>query len=206
MAHRYRIVHASDGDITDPRDLTRNLEEVAAEVNGRIDRDNIVEQGITTAMIKGAAFNQFRQDSFANGAADVELNKDTLAYQRTGNNGNRLGKITIDLDVAMEIRAFWSAEWTWDYSTPSLSSGDIKNNNNNLRFTLQIDGVEVSRIHRRNALNRTFCGFMVGVQQLPAGQHTIEVLGRLWDERYDDTATMVCTVLTRELLMWGRRR
>ena len=58
MAFRYRQKYFEDGDIVEPRDWIANMAEYADEFNGFLDRDNLPNDAISSAMMTSGACNE----------------------------------------------------------------------------------------------------------------------------------------------------
>ena len=57
MAWRYAEEHVQDGDVVTPHEINSNVSAIVQEVNGRLDRDNLMAASIDTAKLKVGATN-----------------------------------------------------------------------------------------------------------------------------------------------------
>jgi len=219
MAHKFYQRYVQANDITDPRDWNLNQQDLIEEWNGRLDRDNIDQSVVTTAMIKGNAFSVIRNDSYAEGAADVVLEGGTTAW-RTGDGTNTIGRIEVEFSSSVMIRAWWSAYWEWvefDYIVQGGSGATLVTAVAIARFRITIDGIEVSRIHKTHHLRTFHSGYCVGSLQVDAGKHIIEVQAKMF--RLPDNAAIGTSVdfplggdvkelhiKARDLVIWARRQ
>lgn len=185
MANRYRQVYFEDGDVLDPRDWTRNMAELAAEFNGRLDRDNLDELSVATGRIIPGSFTVVENDERT---AVVTLGGTTTVWQD-------IDSLTIECQVDSVVEAEWGGSIRWEIGANEFQ---------NAGFRVLIAGMESGRSPRYNGIRQWEAPFVLGEASVPAGSHLVVVQSRLYNS--DQPTSYDLNIDFGELIAVARQR
>lgn len=174
MGQRYRMGYQENGDIIDPSFWVQDNNELAGEVNGGIDRDNLPSATIAQDEIVAGAFTTVTLYGSSTGyAPDIT----TATWQGgTGNNASGIFYITMEecevdcvIDVHVAINWTWSGAGVASYNAAQPWEADA------IEFRLLIDGVEVCVAGPFEDVHDRYATFLTGQLVVTAGFRTIAV-------------------------------
>lgn len=216
MGQRYRFGFQEEGDVLDPTFWVYDNNEMGAEFNGYLDRDNIDRATILQAEIVEDQFTTI--DRYT---SDVAFTPDRQAISWQGGGGNDADglfrkEITCAADCVLSVEAHLT--WRWDDAAWSmLSSGAVSPGEtstfrtNCLRFRLTVDGVDVCRTGFFDDTHRYYGTYLVGATVVTSGTHVVtlevEATRRLWETLaiYNNNSGDV-SINTRQLLVIQEKR
>lgn len=102
MSLRYRVERAEEGAIVDPSPTNLNENELAAEINGHLDRHNLVAGGVGASSINVGTFTTLGSDW---STTDFTVDATTTAPQT-------VHSVTFSVTQDCQIEVDWSATWT----------------------------------------------------------------------------------------------
>lgn len=126
MSLRFRVERAEEGAVADPSPTNLNENELAAEINGYLDRHNLIAQGVGAASINVGTFTTLGSDF---SVADLVLDLTTTAPQTVHD-------VTITVTQDCQIEVDWSGTWTTTVTSTPLADCCI--------FDLSINGRSVA--------------------------------------------------------------
>jgi len=167
MAFRYRQATPVTSDIIDPEDWNENVREIVGEFNGHLDRDNIPEQVITTAMCNPNTFHSVKSDSVFTQLLSAETQ-----------NWVKVNRIEFQTNFDGVVTCEWNGYWIFSDIKNQISSSDA----NVVSVRIIVNGNEIARMHRSPDSATQDSGYCVGAIDVPAGYLRIETEAKL--ERY----------------------
>ena len=204
MAFRYRQKYFEDGDIVEPRDWVANMAEYADEFNGFLDRDNLPNGAISSAMLNSESCNSIQKSRTT---TTTTLSGDDTGWKSTDGT-TKYGEVSFTTKVDSLVFVEWSGTWNWEttlsYGSLSSSAGD----NNVLQFKIVVDGIEVARLPLSAARRFYDSGYMCGVLPVPAGNHKVQLFARQWlyGTASSSPSSIDAELNQRELIVWARKR
>jgi hypothetical protein len=197
MAFTYRIRRVEANQTLDPRDWNMNMALFAAEMNGRLDRDNIPESAITGDHILAETFTLVDSDTRT---TDITIPGGDMGWQ-DGDGTNAINSIDFTAVVDSMVDVWWGCTYSWD-AISSWPVGTADAQYLMADFRLVVDGVELdcSPGHSMMRLAETIT--LVGTGVVGPGPHTVKVQVRTYYEgegALDTTDTL--TVHVSELIL-----
>jgi hypothetical protein len=178
MAFRYRQNTPQTGDIVDPEDWNENVREMISEFNGHLDRDNIPEQSITTAMCSANIFHTVRSD-FTDRQVLSKKTQDYVVINRIEFNSQYDGVVICE----------WSGNWEFGAVENNVTSST---NANIISVRIIVNGIEACEIFRSPDWATKDCGYVSGALSYPAGIVRIESEAKIQNMR-DNFVLKNCT-------------
>ena len=177
------------------------MAEYADEFNGFLDRDNLPNDAISSAMMTSGACNEI---NYARSTTSSTISGEDTGWRKTDGTTN-YG--SIDFTTKVDSLAFveWSGSWSWalNYASPSSGAGPKYC----VQYKVVINGIEVARIPLSGAYKIYDSGYMCGVLPLPPGNHKVQLFARQWINNDSPSPTLVDAELGyRELIVWARKR
>ena len=192
MGFKYKKFEIRTGEVIEPNRIRENMQTLAHEINGSLDRENLPEGGITSDMIKAETFNDI---AFENVVSSTGTS--------LGNQDNRFEELmTKELDVPVDcvVIAHFGAYWAWhatqfasgNYAIDTVSglSGlgqDFEVNhkfdkgyyfeaqNHFIDYRLKINGETVSNAPRYPFMRQNQSTYLTGSLQCVAGKIKVSV-------------------------------
>lgn len=152
------------GTTTDPRELLGNVFELAREINGYVDRDNVGENVITAAKVATGTFNTTGMTEFDFGTTDTIDPGETGVWKEL----DSLTTTVTTEDGRLHVDAFFK------YGRTTL----VANQQDTLETRLLIDGNVVDESGWISAFITEGSVYLVGSAPVSAGSHTISVQWR----------------------------
>lgn len=207
MTMRYRQAYPKTDESLDVRDWNYNMQEIASEFNGYLDRDNVPQNVIDLSMIDFGTFNKIYVDAYDSTVNNVSLDSNSTAWQSDDGTDN-IGQRT--------ILAPCDALLICEFSCYVETSGTVADEF--VRFRIVVDGqtVAVNGFSVMHSLSKQPF-FIAGAIPVLAGTRVVKVQAQLG--KIDSASTRNClqlqtragsgitvTVKARELVVIERRR
>ena len=167
MGLRYRQTYTEDGDILDGLGWVLDNAELAGEMNGSLDRDNLPAETIARAEIEDAAFTEVLYLSTTN---PYGPSMSSVEWQGGGN-----GLFYLSFDASEDCVATVEMYLTWlwgDISTYSYDIATLAADTLQVRFTLDGQVLALSERHDDARYNDHMS--LVGIAVLNAGTHVLQ--------------------------------
>lgn len=216
MGLRYRQTYYENGDIVDPTGWVLDNNELAGEVNGSLDRDNIPASTIVQAEIVGISANGGPFTSIFYRWSDTAYapTYTTTAWQGgTGNGVNGIFSYTVTADEDCVLVVEMDTEW----ATGAFHGGgpvDWPRISDTMQLRITVDGIVIAQsgylpiLHLKQIAYATY---LIGSGVVVAGDHDIRVEVQVAQRAsIDDTIQVPCqtemTFLTRNLCVTQEKR
>ena len=234
MAFKYKKIEVRSGEVVEPTRIKKNMQTLAHEVNGLLDRDNLPEKGIDTETIVADSFNLVKTQSAGSGTV----------ISTEGRSPEFFKVITENFEVPVDcvVMAHWGCWWEWTgdnfqnvqrlaspssgstappaSSTPStLQSGfelggfEHENYYHSQEifadFRLLINEEEVCQTFSYPFVRQKQGGYMMGSLQVSAGQVRVSVEAKLLRDnlgQIESSEHMYFTIKDRNLITIAKKR
>jgi len=192
MGQRYRHNYQETGDIIDPLFWVLDNNEMAGEVNGGMDRDNLAQADIAQAEIVNDAFTALE----ALGSATGYTPETTITSWQGGTGNDAAGIFNITtvecpVDCLLDVRVTLTWQWAgpnWSWSATYPVEADT------IEFRLMIDGIEVGRAGPFEDAHDRYATYLMGQRVVTAGFRVISVECLVARRRYEGLSiTGPCT-------------
>ena len=188
MGFKYKKHEFREGEVIEPHRIRENMQTLAHEINGKLDRENLPLDGIITEMIDDQSFNQIV--TFTE-TASKSLSDSTVSFQEI-----ILQEIEVPVDGLVMAHFGCTFEWVMGDATlaDSRASGssadyadgivtqdsyaDLKEHS--LDFRLRINGEDVSESTRFSFVRQRNSVFLSGCLPSAAGQVSVSADVRLF--------------------------
>jgi hypothetical protein len=209
VGQRYRHNYQETGDIIDPSFFVLDNNELAGEVNGSMDRDNLPASTIAQNEIVAGAFTTVTAyGSETSFAPDITI---TGWQGGTANNAFGIFYITTEeceVDCVVDVHV--SLAWRWANAAASFNAA-YPWEADTIEFRLLVDGIEVCRAGPFEDVHDRYATFLMGQLVVTAGFRTIAVeclAARRQYEGLDITAgcTDQPTITSRRMIVIQERR
>lgn len=187
MGFKYKHFEVRSGEVVEPSRIRKNMQTLAHEINGNLDRENLPEKCIDSEVIPFNTFNKVKT-SFATS---------TFSMQNKPIQFVELMTITLDVPVDCVIIAHFGCSFAWFSSDDTLlhaasSGADLLWNSFQFDyidyaevfehfadFRLTINGEDVCKTLRYPFLRQKQSAYLTGVLQVVAGQVVVSVEAKL---------------------------
>lgn len=167
MAHREPLQALETGVVLDPRDVMQNFNELAREINGNIDRDNLQTGAVTGSKLESEGVVMV----FDNPQEGSPLH--TIAVGSTGQWENITGMSVTDTVDDGEIIVDADVNYEWAGATQS---------NQKCQFRTLVNGVQIAETGWGHTNRLKTVHSMTGSWPVVAGSVTVQVQGRAWND------------------------
>lgn len=226
MGQRYRFSFNENGDVLDPSSWIEDNNELAAEFNGYLDRDNFGRGDIVQAEIVANAFTKV--EGFAS-TSIYTPERTNVSWQ--GGAGNDAAGIyskeitaTVDCGLCVEVNLTWVwVKLTTQYSVSG--SGPVGNPAgtppnpiplstfavDTVQFRITVDGVAIGQSGLFEDMHHNYGTYLLGATVLTSGVHTVRVeccvARRRWEGLgQDGICTYAVNISNRNLVVTQERR
>lgn len=151
------------GTTTDPRELMGNIFELAREINGYVDRDNLGENVVTSAKVATGAFNTLGSTEFSSSTDSISIGE-TGAWEEI---------TSLSTTVTTEDGRILAESFFAYYQSTSAGLEQ-----NTIECRMLIDGNVVDETGWISAYRRAGTVYMAGSSSVAAGSHAITVQWR----------------------------
>jgi|19_taG_2_1085344.scaffolds.fasta_scaffold24050_3 hypothetical protein len=193
MAWRYRMIRLEDGGILDPDDWNLGWAELAQELNGYLDRDNLGVDWITKDELAATACTTV-ESVVGSGGTCVN---DAPTWKSAFTSGSMVND-TIDVAVDATIEAWASFQlsstlgltlWvvkTW-YDDANTSNKSLPDDA--IRVRLRVGGTVVAESGWVSGFHEETCVMLMGATPVPPGRHEVVteyMIGEVWFNGYSE--------------------
>lgn len=191
MAQRYRMNYLESGDVIDPTPWVLDNNELAGEVNGGLDRENLAEGDIVRSEIVAWTFTRH---GIRASSTTFTADGATVAWQGGNNNdANGIFAVTVTCaeDCLLHAEMTLTAGWIRPPAPAPASSYSVGTDGwtvDTVQIQLCIDGVAVATSGYYDDWNYLFSAALVGSAVVTAGQHIISVQCQLMKRNSNDDA------------------
>lgn len=209
MGQRYRHNYQETGDIIDPLFWVLDNNEMAGEVNGGMDRDNLAQADIAQAEIVDDSFVSVSSASSTTNYAPDTTVTTWQGGTATGASGifyvtNVECKVDCVFDVRVHVSWQWSGANASYTATPYWYADTIT-------FRLLVDGIEVCQAGPFEDMHDRYGTYLMGQLIVTAGFRTIAVECLVAKRRYEGldivgTTTEAPTITERYMLAKQEKR
>tara|TARA_R100001443_G_scaffold115816_1_gene134497 strand:- start:3732 stop:4331 length:600 start_codon:yes stop_codon:yes gene_type:complete len=185
-------------DMLDAKDWVRNINVLAEEFNGRLDRDNLPERAVSASHTVIGTFNSLTANTRT---SDITLSGDTSQWV-DGDGTNTINQLTVTTETDGMLRVAWSGTWSWaaHISWGATPGGD------SIGWRLIVDGTVIAESPYHNVLRYHDATHLCGTYPMSAGVHTVKVEARLYNWQSGARLGYDCDVETSELIAHLRLR
>jgi hypothetical protein len=226
MGQRYRFTFTETGDVLDPAAWVEDNNELAAEFNGYLDRDNFARNDIAQAEITANAFTKVEPFT----STSIYTPDNTLVSWQggAGNDADGIFREAVTCEVDCLLVCELSLGWVWDkdvtdYSmtgvgpsgdppgTPPTSVTVSDSTVDTIQFRIAVDGVEVARSGLFEDMHHRYGTYILGAKVVTSGVHTVSaecvLMRRRWEGlRQDGANTYTVDISNRVLLVTQEKR
>jgi hypothetical protein len=160
MGLRYRQEYNETGDVLDPQPYNYNQNELISEFNGRLDRQNLLEQSLVRNQVVTGAFSNIRQRA--------ELSFSTTDMTSRTWQTVLLDGFTAPVDCMCVFEFSGTTYW------PLVYYGDNRQEDA-VMFRIVLDGTEIVGSHFYGESAQQDAVYVVGATPVPAGVHVVSV-------------------------------
>tara|TARA_R110000824_G_scaffold78252_3_gene197652 strand:- start:429 stop:1127 length:699 start_codon:yes stop_codon:yes gene_type:complete len=232
MGFKYKKFEVRTGEVVEPTRVRENMQTLAHEINGNLDRENLPEKCIDSDSIALETFNDIRHLWVViqtSGTSSTSNTDKMFTMQNAGNQFVEFMSTTIDVPVDCVVVAHFGAYWEWvgvssemdllDADGSSSSNwttldGFDDNDYGNVQehfadFRLRINGEDVCKTFSYPFIRKKQGGYMTGALQVSAGQIKISVEVKQFR---NDLGTLEASkafyfkIKDRQLLVQGKKR
>lgn len=190
MGIKYKKWEVRTGEVVEPTRIRQNMQALAHEINGNLDRENLPEKCIDSEIIATETFNDIRT-SFVQGTAN------NFSMQNKGINFVEVMSLTIDVPVDCVIIAHFGCYFTWEEDATELqelvSGAETRWTNHHFKhddynavqehfadFRLRINGEDVCKTFSYPFMRQSQSTYMTGALQVSAGQIKVSIDAELF--------------------------
>ena len=187
MGFKYKKFELREGEVLEPHRLRENMQTLAHEINGKIDRENLPLGCIKEKMVADKTFNEVIFEGRSSSAGQIYLSSEkTTQYESV------LSK-TIEVPVDGIVIVHYGAFFEWDMRDRTAlhdlhadfatdwdahfveQEAYSKVNDNSLDFRLRINGEDVCEAKQFSFLRQKNSVYLCGCLPSVAGQVTVTV-------------------------------
>ena len=187
MGFKYKKFEMRPGEVVEPTRIRQNMQTLAHEINGNLDRDNLPEKGIDSNLIDYETFN------------DIETQGSSLPFsmEDKGVQFVEVMSITLDVPVDCVVVAHFGCFFTWHEDSTLLEEEQAGAGTNwynyffNMHhydeiqehfadFRLRIQGEDVCKTFSYHFMRQSQSTYMTGALQAVAGQIKVSVEAKLF--------------------------
>ena len=190
MGIKYKKWEVRTGEVVEPTRIRQNMQALAHEINGNLDRENLPEKCIDSEIIATETFNDIR-NSFARGSGQ------DFSMQNKGIHFVEVMSLTIDVPVDCVVIAHFGCYFTWEADTTELNklvgTAGARWTNHYFEnddyyavqehfadFRLRINGEDVCKTFSYPFMRQSQSTYMTGALQVSAGQIKVSVDAELF--------------------------
>tara|TARA_R110000824_G_scaffold227619_1_gene415469 strand:- start:52 stop:702 length:651 start_codon:yes stop_codon:yes gene_type:complete len=187
MGIKYKKWEVRTGEVVEPTRLRQNMQALAHEINGNLDRENLPEKCIDSEIIATETFNDIRS---AYATLDESMENKGVQFVEVMSR-------TIDVPVDCVVIAHFGCYFLWNSNATELnalnSSADgnwvnhmFENDHYNdvqehfADFRLRINGEDVCKTFSYPFMRQAQSTYMTGALQISAGQIKVSVDAKLF--------------------------
>jgi hypothetical protein len=190
MGIKYKKWEVRTGEVVEPTRIRQNMQALAHEINGNLDRENLPEKCVDSEIIATETFNDIR-NSFAQGSGQ------DFSMQDKGVQFVEVMSLTIDVPVDCVVICHYGCYFIWEDVPTELDKLDTgaKNRWPNhifsaydydviqehfIDFRLRINGEDVCKVFSYPFMRQSQSTYMTGVLQVSAGQIKVSVDAKMF--------------------------
>jgi hypothetical protein len=178
MGQRYRQNYYENGDIIDPTGWVLDNSELAGEVNGSLDRDNIAQNTITQAdihtmsTVSSGRDGPFTAVQHFTSTTNYTPENENISWQGAGNDANGLFSKSITAQEDCILVVEFTVTWAW--SGAALSQ-DADYNADTFQLRVTVDGVVLALSNYFSDEQGHAGTYLIGTTVAVAGVHDVRV-------------------------------
>ena len=189
MGFKYKKHEVRDGEVVEPTRIRQNMQTLAHEINGNLDRENLPEKCIDSEVIALDTFNLIDVQSGTAAAS-------TVTMLDRGTRFVEFMTLTIDVPVDCVVIAHFGCYFTWEADLTELNdlqtSADANWPNHYVDidhyddiqehfadFRLRINGEDVCKTFSYSFIRQSQSTYMTGALQVSAGQIKVSVEAKM---------------------------
>ena len=222
MGFKYKKFEVRSGEVVEPNRIRENMQTLAHEINGSLDRENLPEKCISTDMIKSQTFNDM-------------LTSHSFSVYSTENQSNRFEELMskeVDVPVDCVVIAHFGTYWDWHLATDSagnfildtVAGTTVSTNWNNhivdldhydeiqehfVEYRLRINGETVCNAPRYSFLRQNQSTYLTGTLQCVAGKIKVSVDVKMYRDNLgtrEASTGLYVKVRDRNLVIQAKKR
>ena len=217
MGFKYKKFEVRTGEVVEPTRVRENMQALAHEINGNLDRENLAEKCIDSEVIAYGTFNALR-----NTGATTSFSMEGKPIQFV-----EVMSLTLDVPVDCVVVAHFGAYWTWEEANSTilngLSSGASAEWSNHIvdedkypgiqehfaDFRLRINGEDVCKTFSYPFMRQSQSTYMTGALQAVAGQIKVSVEAKMFRNdkgRTETSEAFYYIIKDRNLIIHAKKR
>lgn len=217
MGFKYKKFEVRTGEVVEPTRVRENMQTLAHEINGNLDRENLPEKCIDSEVIAYETFNNLRT-SFSTTSFSMEDKPIQFV---------EVMSLTLDVSVDCVVVAHFGAYWDWHQvdltNTNAVVSGagtdwqqhrfDYDNyhefQEHFADFRLRINGEDVCKTFSYPFMRQSQSTYMTGASQAVAGQIKVSVEAKMFRNnlgKNESSELFYYTIKDRNLIIQAKKR
>lgn len=205
MGLRFVQTYTENGDILDGLGWVLDNAELAGEVNGSMDRDNLPASTISRSEIVNGAFT----DTLYLASSSVFTPDETTTQWQNGGSGTGIVRTTLTAEEDCVVTVELFVGWTWASNAVSYDTADTSCNT--IQIRMSIDGQVFALSERHDDTRWSDHVTLVGIAVVNAGNHSLIAECRVVrvtcnDEQEVDVVTEGLTIPYRGILVTEEKR
>ena len=220
MGFKYKKFEVRDGEVVEPTRVRENMQALAHEINGNLDRENLSEKCIDSEVIAYEIFNKLKNTGVSGSANDFSMEEKPIQFIE-------VISLTIDVPVDCVVVAHFGAYWTWELANSTIldsrvsgASADWGNGIFDLDgydevqehfadFRLRINGEDVCKTFSYPFMRQSQSTYMTGALQSVAGQIKVSLEAKMFRNnkgRIEASEVFYYIIKDRNLIVHAKKR
>ena len=191
MGFKYKKFEVRTGEVVEPTRVRENMQTLAHEINGNLDRENLPEKCIDSEVIAYETFNKLRNSGVSGSQHNFSMADKPIQFVE-------VMSLTLDVPVDCVVVAHFGAYWTWKLASSTIlddmvSGADTAWGNGIFDldgydevqehfadFRLRINGEDVCKTFSYPFMRQSQSTYMTGALQAVAGQIKVSVEAKMF--------------------------
>ena len=219
MGFKYKKFEVRTGEVVEPTRIRQNMQTLAHEINGNLDRENLPEKGIGSNLIDYETFNHIETDA---SSAHFDMKDKGVQFVE-------VMSMTLDVPVDCVVVAHFGCYFTWHIDDSSKLDGylggtTISTNWGNYffdmndyhevqehfaDFRLRIQGEDVCKTFSYPFMRQAQSTYMTGALQAVAGQIKVSVEAKIFRNnlgKIEESEAFYYRIRERNLVVQAKKR
>ena len=217
MGFKYKKFEVRTGEVVEPTRIRQNMQTLAHEINGNLDRENLPEKGIGSNLIDYETFNTIETQA---SLTDFEMKDKGVQFVE-------VMSMTLDVPVDCVVVAHFGCYFIWEIDSTSVldsyESGVSTNWGNYFfdmndyhevqehfaDFRLRIQGEDVCKTFSYPFMRQSQSTYMTGALQAVAGQIKVSVEAKIFRNnlgKIEESEAFFYTIKDRNLVVQAKKR
>tara|TARA_Y100000593_G_scaffold93486_1_gene188494 strand:+ start:579 stop:1241 length:663 start_codon:yes stop_codon:yes gene_type:complete len=220
MGFKYKKFEVRTGEVVEPTRIRQNMQALAHEINGNLDRENLPEKCIDSEVIAYETFN------------DIETQASSVHFDMKDKGVQFIEVMSLTLDVPVDcvVIAHFGCYFTWHVDDSTVLDADISGTpkaNANwgnfyfdmhhydevqehfADFRLRIQGEDVCKTFSYPFMRQAQSTYMTGALQTVAGQIKVSVEAKIFRNnlgKIEESEAFYYTIRERNLVVQAKKR